>query len=78
MKPTLPALSLPQSLTRETRLVFVHDLLQELLPLARVERCELLIYLLKMAMDEALLQSVRAGSSPEVGADGWEPSPPSH
>jgi hypothetical protein len=78
MKPTLPALSLPQSLTRETRLVFVHDMLQELLPLVRVEQCELLIYLLKMAMDEALLQSVRAGSNPEVGAGGCEPPPPSH
>lgn len=64
MKPELPRLSPPRPTTREARLAFVHDTLQELVPFVRAEGCELLIYLLKMAADQALLESVRDVDEP--------------
>ena len=75
MKPTPPSLSPHRPTTREAHLVFVHDTLQELVTIARAERCELLIYLLKMATDEALLESVRDIGGAHMSASADDPPP---
>lgn len=75
MKSALPPLPPLQSIPRKTRLAFIHDTLQELLPLVRAEGCELLIYLLKMAKDQALLESVRDIDGPRPSAPSDEPQP---